>query len=141
MQFLAFSKKKKEVFQIKNANKIIWFCFVYSIFLKEKEIKLEAKNVYIYEFLFGICTKEKKKSHPKFSFIYIRKRANLWFSTMHVFLICFPPLSGSPLSPYFLFRLSWNIFTSWKFNHYLPALWTTIYITSKRGKLLLFCHI
>ena len=111
---------------------------MYSIFLKEKEIKLGAKSVYIYEFLFGICTKETKKSHPKFSFIYIRKRANLWFSTMHVFFICFPPLSGSPLSPYFLFRLSWNIFTSWKFNHYLPALWTTIYITSKRGKLLLF---
>ena len=34
---------------------------MYSIFLKEKEIKLGAKIVYIYEFLFGICTKEKKK--------------------------------------------------------------------------------
>ena len=95
-----------------------------------------------YEFLFHIYmyAQKEKKSHPKFSFIYIRKRANLWFSTMHVFLICFPPLSGSPLSPYFLFRLSWNIFTSWKFNHYLPPLWATIHITSKRGKLSFFCH-
>ena len=57
---------------------------MYSIFLKEKEIKLGVKSVWIYEFLFGICTKEKKRSHPKFSFIYIRKRANLWFSTMYV---------------------------------------------------------
>ena len=60
---------------------------MYSIFLKEREIKLGVKSVCIYEFFFGICTKEKKKSHPKFSFIYIRKRANLWFSTMYVLCI------------------------------------------------------
>ena len=93
-------------------------------------------KVYTYMNFYLVYAQRKRKKVIQNSHLFILEKGQIYDSQPCIFNIFF--LSGPPLSPYFLFRLSWNIFTSWKFNHYMSALWTTIYITSKRGKLLLF---
>ena len=70
--------------------------------------------MYTYMNFYLVYAQRKRKKVIQNSHLFILEKGQIYDSqpTMYVFLIFFHPLSGSPLSPYFLFRLSWNIFTS-----------------------------